>query len=88
MDGKVITGKALAGFVDTKDGRHLAIAVFINLVPVKELGEEATQLVGEAVGEIAAAAYDGLPPTEKRWIHEAMKGMNYAPNRGGGADEV
>jgi D-alanyl-D-alanine carboxypeptidase/D-alanyl-D-alanine-endopeptidase (penicillin-binding protein 4) len=64
--GGVIMGKALAGFVDTKDGRHLAIAVFINLVPVKELGEEATQLVGEAVGEIAAAAYDGLPLTEKR----------------------
>ena len=30
---------------------------FINLVPVKEVGEEATQLVGEAVGEIAAAVF-------------------------------
>lgn len=64
--GGVIMGKALAGFVETKDGRRLAIAVFINLVPVKELGEQATQAVGEAVGEIAAAAYDGFPPAEKR----------------------
>ena len=55
-------GKALAGFVDAKDGRQFAIAVFINLVPVAELGEQATQ----AVGEIAAAAYDGFPPVEKR----------------------
>jgi hypothetical protein len=59
-------GKALAGFVDAKDGRHFAIAVFINLVPVAELGEQATQAVGEAVGGIAAAAYDGFPPVEKR----------------------
>ncbi len=59
--GGIIMGKALAGFVDAKDGSHLAIVVFINLVPVKELGEQATQAVGETVGEIAAAAYDGFP---------------------------
>jgi PBP4 family serine-type D-alanyl-D-alanine carboxypeptidase len=63
--GGVIMGKALAGFVDAKDGRHFAVAVFINLVPVTELGEQATQAVGEAVGEIAAAAYDGFPPMQK-----------------------
>jgi D-alanyl-D-alanine carboxypeptidase/D-alanyl-D-alanine-endopeptidase (penicillin-binding protein 4) len=57
--GGVITGKGLAGFVDTKDGRHLAFAAYINFVPLREMDEKSTKMVGQAVGEIAAAAYDG-----------------------------
>jgi D-alanyl-D-alanine carboxypeptidase/D-alanyl-D-alanine-endopeptidase (penicillin-binding protein 4) len=63
--GGVIMGKGLAGFVDTKDGRRLAFAAFINFVPLKDLSEQSTQTVGEAVGEIAAAAYDGFPTVRR-----------------------
>jgi len=56
--GGVITGKGLAGFIDTKEGQHLIFAAYINFVPLKDMDEKSTQMVGEAVGEIAAAAYD------------------------------
>jgi len=59
--GGIITGKGLAGFVETKDGRHLAFAAYINFVPLKEMDENSMKMVGQAVGEIAAAAYDGFP---------------------------
>jgi D-alanyl-D-alanine carboxypeptidase/D-alanyl-D-alanine-endopeptidase (penicillin-binding protein 4) len=59
--GGIITGKGLAGFVETKDGRHLAFADYINFVPLKEMDENSMKMVGQAVGEIAAAAYDGFP---------------------------
>jgi PBP4 family serine-type D-alanyl-D-alanine carboxypeptidase len=58
--GGLITGKGLAGFIDTKDGRHLAFAAYINFVPVAAMNEAATGMVGDALGEIAAAAYDGF----------------------------
>jgi D-alanyl-D-alanine carboxypeptidase/D-alanyl-D-alanine-endopeptidase (penicillin-binding protein 4) len=56
--GGVITGKGLAGFIDTKKGQHFIFAAYINFVPLKEMDEKSTQMVGEAVGEIAAAAYE------------------------------
>ena len=59
-EGGLITGKGLAGFIDTKDGRHLAFSAYINFVPVATMGEAATGIVGDALGEIAAAAYDGF----------------------------
>jgi D-alanyl-D-alanine carboxypeptidase/D-alanyl-D-alanine-endopeptidase (penicillin-binding protein 4) len=58
--GGVIDGKGLAGFIDTKDGRHLAFAAYINFVPLRNMDEKSTQMVGQAVGEIAAAAYEGF----------------------------
>lgn len=60
LGGGVITGKGLAGFIDTRDGRHLAFAAYINFVPVASMDEDATNMVGQALGEIAAAAYDGF----------------------------
>jgi PBP4 family serine-type D-alanyl-D-alanine carboxypeptidase len=60
--GGVVTGKGLAGFIDSKDGRHLAFAAYINFVPLKDMDEKSTKMVGQAVGEIAAAAYDGFAP--------------------------
>ena len=59
-DGGVIQGKGLAGYIDTKDGHHLAFAAYINFVPLPSMDESATKMVGEAVGAIAAAAYDGF----------------------------
>jgi D-alanyl-D-alanine carboxypeptidase/D-alanyl-D-alanine-endopeptidase (penicillin-binding protein 4) len=58
--GGVITGKGLAGFVEAKGGRHIAFAAYINFVPVAMMDESATKMAGDALGEIAAAAYDGF----------------------------
>lgn len=61
----VVTGKGLAGYLQTAGGEHLAFAAYVNMVPVAGGDLEAIQkLVGEALGEIAAAAYDSatLPP--------------------------
>jgi D-alanyl-D-alanine carboxypeptidase/D-alanyl-D-alanine-endopeptidase (penicillin-binding protein 4) len=55
----MVTGKGLAGYMTTVDGRHLAFAIYANNVPVKD-GASVTPLVGEALGEIAAAAYDAV----------------------------
>jgi len=53
-----LNGKGLAGYVDTKAGRRLAFAVFLNHVPLPSEGEAVTKIAGQALGEIAAAAYD------------------------------
>ena len=58
--GGVVQGKGLAGFVDTKDGHRLMFAAYVNFVPFAEMNEESTKKVGEALGEVAAAAYDGF----------------------------
>jgi N-acyl-D-amino-acid deacylase len=58
----MVTGKGLAGYMETVKGDHLILALYANMVPVPLEDPEATQkIVGEALGEIAAAAYD-LPP--------------------------
>jgi D-alanyl-D-alanine carboxypeptidase len=55
----MITGKGLAGYMDTASGQHLIFALYVNMVPVSMDDPEATQkIAGEALGEIAAAAYD------------------------------
>ncbi len=59
-EGSVILGKGLAGFIDAKDGRHLAFAAYINFVPFATVDENSATIVGQAVGEIAAAAYDSF----------------------------
>jgi hypothetical protein len=41
----------------TADGLHLAIAIYANNIPLKD-GAAVTPVVGDALGEIAAAAYD------------------------------
>ena len=51
-----VTAKGLAGYFTRPDGRHFAFAIYINKVDVK--GDDAvTRIVGQAVGEIAAAGY-------------------------------
>jgi D-alanyl-D-alanine carboxypeptidase/D-alanyl-D-alanine-endopeptidase (penicillin-binding protein 4) len=55
----MVTGKGLAGYMDTASGQHLVLAVYANMVAVPMDDPEATQkIVGEALGEFAAAAYD------------------------------
>ncbi|HZS95957.1 MAG TPA: D-alanyl-D-alanine carboxypeptidase/D-alanyl-D-alanine-endopeptidase [Terriglobales bacterium] len=55
----MVTGKGLVGYMETASGEHLALAGFINMVSVSlEDPEAAQKIAGEALGEIAAAAYD------------------------------
>jgi PBP4 family serine-type D-alanyl-D-alanine carboxypeptidase len=54
----LITGKGLAGYITTADNRHLAFAVYVNNVSVSTEPNAATAVAGQAMGEIAAAAYD------------------------------
>jgi N-acyl-D-amino-acid deacylase len=56
----MVTGKGLAGYLTTADGRHLAFAIYANRVAVPLTDDWVTKIVGQAVGEIAAAGY-GAP---------------------------
>jgi len=56
----MVTGKGLAGYMTTTAGEHLAFAIYANNVPLKD-GAAVTPVVGDALGEIAAAAYDAKP---------------------------
>jgi dihydroorotase/N-acyl-D-amino-acid deacylase len=55
----IVTGKGLAGYMTTASGQHLAFAIYANHVTIpRDLEDGATKIVGQAIGEIAAAAYD------------------------------
>ena len=53
-----VTGKGLAGYITTKDNRHLAFTVYVNNVSVSTDPAAMTAVVGQALGEIAAAGYE------------------------------
>jgi D-alanyl-D-alanine carboxypeptidase len=57
----MVDGKGLAGYIDTADGRRLAFAIYANNVPVSTDPDAITTVVGQALGEIAAAAYEVQP---------------------------
>ena len=49
--------------MDTASGEHLILALYVNMVSVSLDDPDATQkIAGEALGEIAAAAYDAPLP--------------------------
>jgi len=52
----MVTGKGLAGYVDAADGSHLIVAAYVNNVSAPP-NFEAVEKVGNALAEIAAAAY-------------------------------
>jgi D-alanyl-D-alanine carboxypeptidase/D-alanyl-D-alanine-endopeptidase (penicillin-binding protein 4) len=54
----MLNGKGLTGYVVTKSGRKLAFAAFVNHVALPPDPESAQAVAGQALGEIAAAAYD------------------------------
>jgi N-acyl-D-amino-acid deacylase len=61
----MVTGKGLAGYMDTASGQQLVFALYVNMVAVPLDDPEATQkIAGEALGEIASAAYDA--PLQKQ----------------------
>jgi D-alanyl-D-alanine carboxypeptidase/D-alanyl-D-alanine-endopeptidase (penicillin-binding protein 4) len=53
----LVTAKGLAGYMTTRDGQHLAFAIYVNNVSVTADSAEVKRIAGQAVGEIAAAAY-------------------------------
>lgn len=55
----MVTAKGLAGYTTNSQGQKLAFAIYINRVAVPMDDPEATtKIVGQAVGEIAAAGHD------------------------------
>ncbi|HTS12786.1 MAG TPA: D-alanyl-D-alanine carboxypeptidase/D-alanyl-D-alanine-endopeptidase [Candidatus Limnocylindrales bacterium] len=60
----MVTGKGLAGYMDTANGQHLILALYVNMVAVPMDDPDAAQkIAGEALGEIATAAYELTPAT-------------------------
>jgi D-alanyl-D-alanine carboxypeptidase/D-alanyl-D-alanine-endopeptidase (penicillin-binding protein 4) len=57
-NGLMVDGKGLAGYMTTADGRKLAFAIYANNVPVSLDPDAITKIVGQAVGEVAAAGYE------------------------------
>jgi N-acyl-D-amino-acid deacylase len=55
----MLNGKGLAGYVITKEGKRLAFAAYVNHVSLSLDPDAAQEIAGQALGEIAAAAYDG-----------------------------
>jgi PBP4 family serine-type D-alanyl-D-alanine carboxypeptidase len=56
--GLTLDAKALAGYVETKSGRRLAFALFVNNAPMKAEPDAAQKLGGQALGAMASALYD------------------------------
>jgi N-acyl-D-amino-acid deacylase len=54
----MLNGKGLAGYVIAKDGKKLAFAAYVNHVSLPIDPDAAQEVAGQALGEIAAAAYD------------------------------
>jgi PBP4 family serine-type D-alanyl-D-alanine carboxypeptidase len=58
----MLNGKGLAGYVITKSGKTVAFAAYVNHTSVPADPDSAQKIAGQALGEIAAAAYDALLP--------------------------
>jgi len=63
----LVAGKGLAGYMTTPDGRHLAFALYANRVAVPQDEDAVTKIVGQALGEIAAAVYLAPPETSQEY---------------------
>jgi PBP4 family serine-type D-alanyl-D-alanine carboxypeptidase len=59
LNGKgMLNAKGLAGYVTTKSGERLVFAAYVNHVALPDDPDAAQRVAGQALGEIAAAAYD------------------------------
>ena len=54
----LLTAKGLAGYMTTASGERLVFALYVNRVPLSRAPNESTRVAGQALGEIAACAYD------------------------------
>ncbi len=75
----MVTGKGLAGYMDTARGEHLILALYVNMVSVPLDDPDATQkIAGEALGEIASAAYDApLPKAQAQVQGKTSSGSDF-----------
>ena len=63
LNGRLmLNGKGLAGFVETKGGKVLVFAAYVNHTTLPNEPEASQKVAGEALGEIAGAAYDAVLP--------------------------
>jgi len=63
LNGRLmLNGKGLAGYVMTKSGKTLVFAAYVNHTSLPPDAESAQSIAGQALGEIAAAAYDAELP--------------------------
>ena len=58
---QMLNGKGLAGYVITKSGRTIAFAAYVNHTALPDDPDAAQNVAGQALGEIAAAAYETMP---------------------------
>lgn len=59
LNGRIlVTGKGLAGYMTTARGERLAFAIYVNNVSVPPESAAIKRVTGQALGEIAAAAYE------------------------------
>jgi len=58
---QMLNGKGLAGYVITKSGRTIAFAAYVNHTALPNDPDAAQNVAGQALGEIAGAAYETLP---------------------------
>jgi len=57
----MLNGKGLAGYVITKSNRTIVFAAYVNHTAVANEPDLAQKVAGQALGEIAGAAYETLP---------------------------
>ncbi len=58
---QMLNGKGLAGYVITKSNRTIGFAAYVNHTSLPNDPDAAQNIAGQALGEIAAAAYETLP---------------------------
>lgn len=54
----LVTGKGLAGYATTRSGRELVLCIYVNNVAVGTGPDEVKRVVGQALGEVAAATWE------------------------------
>jgi D-alanyl-D-alanine carboxypeptidase/D-alanyl-D-alanine-endopeptidase (penicillin-binding protein 4) len=58
---QMLNGKGLAGYVITKSNRTIGFAAYVNHTSLPNDPDAAQNIAGQALGEIAGAAYEILP---------------------------
>ena len=60
LNGRLlVTGKGLAGYITSAQGERLVVAIYVNNVSVSTAPDDVKRVVGQALGEVAAAAWEG-----------------------------
>jgi PBP4 family serine-type D-alanyl-D-alanine carboxypeptidase len=59
---QMLNGKGLAGYVFTKSGKTIVFAAYVNHVALPDEADASQKVAGQALGEIAASAYDVILP--------------------------